>query len=78
MASDSTRRTVRTVLQTAVALAAGLPFIVQASGIPQTSGTVVWALAVAAGFTKVMALDVVDRILPAWLRKAARDQEEKP
>ena len=74
MASEATRRTLRTVLQTGLSLAAGLPFIVEASGIPQTSGVVVGTLAVAAGITRVMQLDVVDAILPSWLRRAAREE----
>lgn len=71
MAKDSTRRTARTVLQTAVTLAAALPLIVEASGVPQQSAVVAGALVVAAGFTRVMALDAVDRLLPSWLRKDA-------
>lgn len=71
MAKDSTRRTARTVLQTAVTLAAALPAIVAASGVPQQSAVVAGALAVAAGFTRVMALDAVDKLLPSWLRKDA-------
>lgn len=68
---DGWRRTARTVLQTAVALAAALPFIVSASGLPEALPGVGVALAVAAGITRVMALDAVDGLLPAWLRRAA-------
>jgi hypothetical protein len=67
--SDSTRRTIRTVFQTAVTLAAGLPVILAASGIPENTAAVTWTLAVAGGFTRVMALDVVDALLPSWMRK---------
>jgi hypothetical protein len=67
---DSTRRTVRSVVQHALGLAAAVPLIVAASGIPQTTAGVAAGLAVAAGITRVMALPQVDQLLPAWLRKA--------
>ncbi|KOX16579.1 MULTISPECIES: hypothetical protein [unclassified Streptomyces] len=74
--TDATRRTVRTVVQTVLALAAGLPLIIDAAGIPQTAAGVGVALAVAAGITRVMALPVVENLLPAWLRAAPhRDAE---
>ncbi|MFJ4799213.1 hypothetical protein [Kitasatospora purpeofusca] len=67
---DSTRRTIRTTLQTALGIAAALPLIVSASGIPEATPGVGVGLAVAAGLTKVMALPAVDRLLPGWLRAA--------
>ena len=67
---DSTRRTIRSVVQHTLAVAAAAPLIVQASGIPETTAGVGVGLAVMAGVTRVMALPVVDRILPAWLRMA--------
>ncbi|MFB6806611.1 hypothetical protein [Streptomyces sp. NPDC056387] len=74
--TDATRRTVRTVVQTVLALAAGLPLIIDASGIPQTAAGVGVALAVAGGVTRVMALPVVEALLPAWLRTGPdRDAE---
>ncbi|MFJ7258754.1 hypothetical protein ACIQV2_01075 [Streptomyces globosus] len=74
--TDATRRTVRTVVQTVLALAAGLPLIIDASGIPQTAAGVGLALAVAGGVTRVMALPVVEALLPAWLRSGPdRDAE---
>ncbi|MER6917022.1 hypothetical protein ABT354_35705 [Streptomyces sp. NPDC000594] len=60
---DTSKRTVRTVLQTGVALAAALPGIVSASGIPGTLPWVAGALAVAGGVTRVMALPVVEAVL---------------
>ncbi|MEV0413965.1 hypothetical protein AB0I68_24930 [Streptomyces sp. NPDC050448] len=66
--TDATRRTVRTLVQTVLALAAGLPLIIDAAGIPQTAAGVGLALAVAGGVTRVMALPVVEALLPAWLR----------
>lgn len=66
--TDATRRTIRTVVQTVLGLAAGLPLIIDAAGIPQTAAGVGLALAVAGGLTRVMALPVVENLLPAWLR----------
>ncbi|MET9690130.1 hypothetical protein ABZY81_16910 [Streptomyces sp. NPDC006514] len=68
--TDATRRTVRTVVQTVLALAAGLPLIIDAAGVPQTAAGVGLALAVAGGVTRVMALPVVEALLPRWLRAA--------
>ncbi|MEU2393963.1 hypothetical protein [Streptomyces sp. NPDC007369] len=74
--TDAQRRTARTIVQTVLALAAGLPLIIDAAGIPQTAAGVGIALAVAGAITRVMALPVVDSLLPAWLRAApARDAE---
>jgi hypothetical protein len=67
---DSTRRTIRTTLQTALSLAAAAPLIVGASGVPETAWGVGAGLAVAAGVTRVMALPAVDKLLPSWLRSA--------
>ncbi|MEV7441031.1 hypothetical protein AB0O22_07750 [Streptomyces sp. NPDC091204] len=74
--TDAQRRTARTIVQTVLALAAGLPLIIDASGIPQTAAGVGIALAVAGAITRVMALPVVDNLLPAWLRTGPdRDAE---
>jgi len=74
--TDASRRTVRTVVQTVLAIAAGLPLIIDAAGIPQTAAGVGAAVAVAAGITRVMALPVVDNLLPAWLRAAPSIDDE--
>lgn len=74
--TDATRRTVRTVVQTVLALAAGAPLIIDAAGIPQTATGVGVVLAVAAGITRVMALPVVDGLLPRWLRAAPHRDDE--
>lgn len=66
--TDATRRTVRTVLQAAVAIATVLPAVVDAAGIPESLPWVAGALAVAGGLTRVMALPSVDALLPRWLR----------
>ncbi|MFJ5143317.1 hypothetical protein [Streptomyces sp. NPDC088707] len=61
--SPATKRTVRTVLQTTVALALALPAIVAASGIPAALPWVAGALAVAGGLARVMALPAVEALL---------------
>ncbi|MFE6228772.1 hypothetical protein [Streptomyces sp. NPDC057854] len=66
--SDAAKRTARTVLQTAVALALVLPALVDAAGIPATLPWVAAALAVAGGLTRAMAVPAVQLLLPAWLR----------
>ncbi|GAU67697.1 hypothetical protein SSP35_05_02640 [Streptomyces sp. NBRC 110611] len=66
--TDATRRTIRTVVQTTIALAVLLPAIVDASGIPATLPWVAGALAVAGGLARVMALPGVQALMPAWLR----------
>ncbi|MFJ8143260.1 hypothetical protein [Streptomyces sp. NPDC096013] len=66
--NTDTKRALRTVLQTAVALAVALPAIADAADIPTTWPWVVTALAVAGGFARVMALAQVQALLPRWLR----------
>ncbi|WP_282698296.1 hypothetical protein [Streptomyces sp. CC208A] len=66
--SDAAKRTARTVLQTAIGIAVVLPALVDASGIPAALPWVAGALAVAGGFTRVMALPGVQMLLPRWLR----------
>jgi hypothetical protein len=65
---DTSKRTARTVLQTAVGVAVALPGIVDASGVPAALPWVAGSLAVAGGFARVMALPSVQQLLPAWLR----------
>ncbi|MFE3144755.1 hypothetical protein [Streptomyces scopuliridis] len=67
--TDANRRTARTVFAQVVSIAAALPLIVTASGVPETSGAVVALLAVAGAVTRILALPAVDELLPAWLRK---------
>ncbi|MEU1177223.1 hypothetical protein ABZ464_06165 [Streptomyces sp. NPDC005820] len=66
--SEAAKRTLRTVLQTAVGLCVLLPAVVGAAGLPDTLPWVAGALAVAAGVTRVMALPAVQSLLPGWLR----------
>lgn len=69
--TDAAKRTVRTIAQTAVALAVMLPAIVDASGIPASLPWVAGALAVAGGLARVMALPGVQALMPRWLRTDA-------
>lgn len=73
---DSTRRTIRTSFQTGLAVAAGLPLIVAASGVPDALPGLGVILAVAAGVTRVMALPLIDGLLPSWLRAAPSPEAE--
>lgn len=68
--TDAERRTIRTVFQLVVGLAAGLPLLVHTAGLPDTLPGLGTALAVAAAVTRVMALPAVEGWLPSWLRKA--------
>ncbi|OQR64788.1 hypothetical protein B6E66_07460 [Streptomyces maremycinicus] len=65
---DSSKRTIRTVVQTALGIAVLLPAIVSAAGIPEALPWVAGALAVAGGFARVMAVPGVQALLPGWLR----------
>lgn len=66
--SEAAKRTARTVLQTAVALALVLPALVDASDIPATLPWVAGALGVAGALTRAMAVPAVQLLLPSWLR----------
>ncbi|NUP19887.1 MAG: hypothetical protein HOZ81_28165 [Streptomyces sp.] len=72
---DSTKRTVRTVLQTTVGVSVALPGIVDASGIPASLPWVAGALATAGGLARVMALPSVQGLLPSWLRTSDASRE---
>lgn len=60
--SAKLKRTIRTALQSALGLAAGLPLIADASGLTKSAG-VATVLVVAAAATRVMALPVVENFL---------------
>lgn len=66
--SEAAKRTVRTVLQTAVGIAVVLPALVDASGLPATLPWVAGALAVAGTLTRAMAHPAFQVLLPSWLR----------
>ncbi|MEV0444960.1 hypothetical protein AB0I84_38535 [Streptomyces spectabilis] len=57
------KRTIRTVLQGAVAFAVALPGIVAASGVPDSLPWVSGGLAAAGGLARVMALPSVEALL---------------
>ncbi|MEV4474680.1 hypothetical protein [Nonomuraea sp. NPDC049504] len=61
--SVETKRSLRTVLQTLVAIAIVLPNVVEVAGIPATLPWVAGALAVAGGLARVMALPAVQSLL---------------
>lgn len=69
--SIATKHTIRTGLQFLVGLAAALPLLVHASGIPATAPGVGLGLAVAATVTRIMAIPGVQQLLPGWLRTDA-------
>ncbi|MET7569677.1 hypothetical protein ABZT04_14420 [Streptomyces sp. NPDC005492] len=71
--SEAAKRTLRTVVQTAVGLCVLLPAVVDAVGASRTIPWVAGALAVAAGITRVMALPAVQALLPGWLRTGGDD-----
>lgn len=60
------RAVLRTVFQAVVSLAAILPLVVGAAGLPLVGGVAI-ALAVAGGITKVMALPEVEQFLQTFL-----------
>jgi hypothetical protein len=70
--SDGARRTVRTVFQNVLGLAAAMPLIVDAARLSDTVPGVAVALAVSGAVTRVMALPAVDGLLPSWLRSVSR------
>ncbi|MFM9368059.1 N-acetylmuramoyl-L-alanine amidase [Streptomyces sp. Da 82-17] len=76
--TEAARRTVRTMVQTALSLAAALPILVEAADIPQTAAGVGTALAVAGAVTRVMQSKQVQRLLPKWLRTTVPDPEDIP
>jgi len=75
LATNDTKRSIRTALQAGVALAVALPGILAASGVPLQAGIVVGALAVAGGVARVMALDSVQDLLA---RVGLSTKEEPP
>ncbi|WP_372407390.1 hypothetical protein [Streptomyces luteireticuli] len=74
--SEAAKHTLRTVLQTTIAIAVTLPAIVDASGIPSSLPWVAGALAVAGGLARVMALPSVQALLPRWLRTGISAERE--
>ncbi|MGW6362098.1 hypothetical protein ACWFR5_44765 [Streptomyces sp. NPDC055092] len=73
--SDAARRTLRTALQTLLAL---VPLLASDGGVAaaRQAPALAGAVAVAAAVSRVMALPGVDRLLPPWLRKEAGGTRE--
>ncbi|MFF8990081.1 hypothetical protein ACF09H_09065 [Streptomyces sp. NPDC014983] len=65
---DSTKHTLRTIVPTALGIAAVLPAVVGVAGIPKALPRVAAALAIAADATRAVALPAVQALLPGWLR----------
>lgn len=68
--SDATRRTIRTVVQVVVGLAAALPLVVATSGLGDVEALAPYvgaALVVAGAITRVMALPVVESFLARYV-----------
>lgn len=72
------RSTIRTAFQVVLGLAVLLPFVIDASGIPDTAPGVALALAVSGGVARVMALPQVDAFLERfvpWLATGVRTED---
>lgn len=61
--STKARRVIRTVLQVVVGLAAAVPVVLPALGIPTTLAGYGIITGVAAGIARIMALDAVEQLL---------------
>jgi hypothetical protein len=72
------RATVRTVFQAFVGLCAFLPLVVNASGLDQTTGAVVVALAVSGAVTKIMNIPAVNDWITKYLPWLAAEPKSKP
>jgi hypothetical protein len=60
---SSTKRTIRTVLQSGVGFALAVPAIVGVSGIPDHWPWIAGGIAIAGGFARVMSLPAVEQLL---------------
>ncbi|MDJ0465184.1 hypothetical protein [Streptomyces sp. H27-C3] len=74
--SEANRRALRTLLQSAVALAVALPAIVEASGLGESLPWAAGAVAAAGALSRVMALGSVQRLLPPALRTGVAGDRE--
>jgi len=71
------RTIIRTVFQVIVALAVGLPFLVNAAGLDETVPGVAVVLAVAAAITRVMALPWTEEFLERFIPWLASEPAQK-
>ena len=67
--SDSTRRTLRTTVQTLLGLLAAVPLLADSGSLPATLPGLALAVSVSTTLTRLMALPGVEQLLPAWLRR---------
>ena len=74
---DSTRRTVRTVVQAAVAIGQALPGLIAADTAAAAVPWLVEGAAVAGVLARAMASPGVQRWLPQWLRTGPGDGVEE-
>ncbi|WP_457032600.1 hypothetical protein [Kitasatospora sp. P5_F3] len=71
--SDSTRRTLRTTVQTLLGLLAAVPLLVDSGSLPATLPGLALAVTVSSTVTRLMALPGVEQFLPSWLRRETAD-----
>ncbi|GAA1152150.1 hypothetical protein F4556_004070 [Kitasatospora gansuensis] len=71
--SDSTRRTLRTAVQTVLGLLAALPLLVDSGTLPATLPGLALAVTVSGTVTRLMALPGIERLLPGWLHRETAD-----
>ncbi|MGW4648344.1 hypothetical protein [Kitasatospora sp. NPDC004289] len=68
--TDSTRRALRTTLQTLLGLLAALPLLADSGTLPATLPGLAVAVSVSTALTRLMALPGVEALLPSWLHRA--------
>ncbi|MFI5533763.1 hypothetical protein ACIA8O_35030 [Kitasatospora sp. NPDC051853] len=75
--TDSTRRALRTTLQTVLGLLAALPLLVDSGTLPATLPGLAVAVGVSTTLTRLMALPGVERLLPSWLHRAPGQEPDE-
>lgn len=74
---DSTKRTIRTVVQAAVGIGSALPGLLAADDLAQAAPWLVEGAAVAGILARLMASSAVQAWLPRWLRTTPLDGVEE-
>lgn len=72
------RATLRTAFAVVVGLAAAMPAIVAASGVPETSGAVAIVVGVSGALTRILALPQVDALLRTFVPWLAAEPKDHP
>ncbi len=67
--SDERKRMLRTAFQVVLSLAIAAPLIVDAIGVSSSVPIVAVILSASLALTRAMALPVVEKILPRWLKR---------